>query len=382
MGFVTMLNRCDVELQTGLLQISVHNARYPLEKLLTFGARQNPKRRYLFISKVLGKYVPCLPSDMRETYQTLAKVVEQAVSFPHLTWVLGVAETATGLGAGVAQELKRSGLEDVIYSHTTRCDLDRDINFSITEAHSHAPSHLIYRLGSTLAERQIESVVIVDDEISTGKTLEQLSRKLQQNLPQLKTIVWVSLVNWLSMEQRETYRKAYPELTFTFISLLDGSYQFYADEQFPLQLPDKTASGISSANSRDDIGRTGYLATAEPEVSFYTPQGIRLDTSQLNPTEKYTVIGTGEFTYQPFLFAEKLQEEGVDVIFQSTGRSPVLEGAGITSKQSFFDEAQKGVYYLYNLPKNRQAIILYETYEQYSSCPFRLKINAITAILT
>jgi adenine/guanine phosphoribosyltransferase-like PRPP-binding protein len=371
MGFVTMLNRCDVELQTGLLQISVHNARYPLEKLLTFGARQNPKRRYLFISKVLGKYVPCLPSDMRETYQTLAKVVEQAVSFPHLTWVLGVAETATGLGAGVAQELKRSGLEDVIYSHTTRCDLDRDINFSITEAHSHAPSHLIYRLDSTLAERQIESVVIVDDEISTGKTLEQLSRKLQQNLPQLKTIVWVSLVNWLSMEQRETYRKAYPELTFTFISLLDGSYQFYADEQFPLQLPDKTASGISSANSRDDIGRTGYLATAEPEVSFYTPQGIRLDTRQLNPTEKYTVIGTGEFTYQPFLFAENLQEEGVDVIFQSTGRSPVLEGAGITSKQSFFDEAQKGVYYLYNLPKNRQAIILYETYEQYSSCTNR-----------
>ncbi|WP_293266714.1 phosphoribosyltransferase domain-containing protein [Neptunomonas sp.] len=377
-----MLNRCDVELQTGLLQISVHNARYPLEKLLTFGARQNPKRRYLFISKVLGKYVPCLPSDMRETYQTLAQAVKQSLLLHSNTWVLGVAETATGLGAGVAQELKRSGLQNVIYSHTTRCDLDRDIGFSITEAHSHAPSHLIYSLDSTLAEQQVESVVIVDDEISTGKTLEQLSQKLQQNLPQLKTIIWVSLVNWLSVEQREAYRQAYPQLSFTFISLLDGSYRFYADEQFPLQLPDKTASGISRANSRDDIGRTGYLASPEPEVLFYTPQGTRLDISQLNPTEKYTVIGTGEFTFQPFLFAEDLQAQGVDVVFQSTGRSPVLEGAGITSKQSFFDEAQRGVYYLYNLQKNRQAIILYETHEQYFSCPFRLKLNAITAILT
>lgn len=377
-----MLNRCDVELQTGLLQISVHNARYPLEKLLTFGARQNPKRRYLFISKVLGKYVPCLPSDMRETYQTLAQAVKQSLLLHSNTWVLGVAETATGLGAGVAQELKRSGLQNVIYSHTTRCDLDRDIGFSITEAHSHAPSHLIYSLDSTLAEQQVESVVIVDDEISTGKTLEQLSQKLQQNLPQLKTIIWVSLVNWLSVEQREAYRQAYPQLSFTFISLLDGSYRFYADEQFPLQLPDKTASGISRANSRDDIGRTGYLASPEPEVLFYTPQGTRLDISQLNPTEKYTVIGTGEFTFQPFLFAEDLQAQGVDVVFQSTGRSPVLEGAGITSKQSFFDEAQRGVYYLYNLQKNRQAIILYETHEQYFSCPFRSKLNAITAILT
>jgi adenine/guanine phosphoribosyltransferase-like PRPP-binding protein len=382
MGFVTMLNRCDVELQTGLLQISVRNALYPLEKLLTFGARQNPKRRYLFISKVLGKYVPCLPSDMRETYQTLASVVEKTLKSQSITWVLGVAETATGLGAGVAQELKRSGLENVIYSHTTRCDLEREIDFSITEAHSHAPSHLIYRLDSALAEQQIESVVIVDDEISTGRTLEQLSQKLQQNLSQLKTIVWVSLVNWLSVEQREAYRQAYPQLNFTFISLLDGSYRFYADEQFPLQLPDKTASGISSANSRDDIGRTGYLASAEPNVSFYTPQGTKLDISQLNPAEKYTVIGTGEFTYQPFLFAEDLQNQGVDVTFQSTGRSPVLEGAGIASKQSFFDEAQKGVYYLYNLPENRKVIILYETHEQYSSCPFRLKLNAITAILT
>lgn len=377
-----MLNRCDIELQTGLLQISVHNALYPLEKLLTFGARQNPKRRYLFISKVLGKYVPCLPSDMRETYQTIAKVVKQRLSLHSMTWVLGVAETATGLGAGVAQELKRSGLKRVIYSHTTRCDLDRDLNFSITEAHSHAPSHLIYRLDSTLTEQHIESVVIVDDEISTGKTLNQLSQKLQQNLPQLKTIVWVSLVNWLSVAQQEKYRQAYPQLTFSFISLLDGSYQFYADEQCPLQLPDKTASGISRANSRDDIGRTGYLVSAEPEVSFFTPQGVRLDISQLNPAEKYTVIGTGEFTYQPFLFAENLQGQSIDVIFQSTGRSPVLKGAGIKSKQSFFDEAQKGVYYLYNLPKNRQVIILYETHEQYCSCPFRLKLNAITAILT
>ena len=64
-----MLNPQDIELQTGKLQISVYSTRYPLDTLLTFGSRQNPKRRYLFISKVLGKYFPCKPSEMRQTYR-------------------------------------------------------------------------------------------------------------------------------------------------------------------------------------------------------------------------------------------------------------------------------------------------------------------------
>lgn len=376
-----MLNQHDIELQTGKLQISVSSARYSLDSLLTFGSRQNPKRRYLFISKVLGKYVPCKPSEMRQTYRVLAEGIQKKCAPEASTWVLGVAETATGLGAGVAQELKRHGLNDVVYSHTTRCELSCEVAFSIIEEHSHAPSHLIYAFNQTTVKEKIETVVIVDDEISTGKTLEQLTRELDQHLPNLKHVIWTSLVNWLSVEQRETYQQAYPQLTLSFDSLLDGSYQFVANEKFDPKLPDNTASGISTANSRADIGRTGYWVSPTPEVSFYTPQGELFDITCLDTSAHYTVIGTGEFTYQPFLLAEQMQNSGFDVLFQSTGRSPMLQSDGISRKESFFDATQQGIYYLYNQPQGRQSIMFYETEGQYLSCPFREKLDAIVAIL-
>lgn len=380
-GLITMISRHDIELQTGQLKISVHDAKYPLEELLTFGARQNPKRRYLFMSKVLGKYVPCLPSDMRKTYQLLAKSIVQKIKFPSTVWVLGIAETATGLGAGVAQELARCQTQNVIYSHTTRYHLKRDMDFSIFERHSHAPDHLIYRLDDTLPADEVESIVFVDDEISTGKTLDQLTKKFQSHRTKIKHVFWVSLVNWLSEDQRDLYRKEYPLVKFHFISLLDGSYSFLENNSFKLQLPDQTAIGISRIANRDDIGRTGYLASAEQQARFYTPDKQLLDINLLDKDKKYIVLGTGEFTYYPFLFAEKLQNSGFNVLFQSTGRSPILEGKGVKSKQSFFDEAQEGIYYLYNQPKNRQTILLYETIEQYLKCPFWKKLSAITAIL-
>ena len=92
------------EILTGRLEIDVLKARLPMNDILTFGARQNPKRGYLFISKILGKYIPCRPTKMRESYQLLAKDILTHMSTSKNVWVLGVAETAVGLGGlGVAR---------------------------------------------------------------------------------------------------------------------------------------------------------------------------------------------------------------------------------------------------------------------------------------
>lgn len=374
-----MHNQQGIQLQTGKLQISVTQARYPLDTLLTFGARQNPKRRYLFISKVLGKYIPCLPSDMRQTYSALVENI--ALNCHSNTWVLGVAETATGLGAGVAEELNRKIENDVIYSHTTRCNLPDEVAFSIVEEHSHAPSHLIYALSKDIDKQSIETVVIVDDEISTGRTLEQLTVQLQCYLPHLKQIIWTSLVNWLPPTKRDDYTRKNKEIDLSFNSLLDGQYQFTNNPQFNAPLPENTASGISDSQNRSDTGRTSLVVTTKPLACFSSPEGINLTPQQLDKQTPYTVIGTGEFTYQPFLFAEQLQHQGFDVLFQSTGRSPMLEGAGIQRKESFYDEKQQGLFYLYNQPDGRTPILLYESIFQYENCPFREKLNAICAIL-
>ncbi|MEH6444922.1 MAG: phosphoribosyltransferase domain-containing protein [Oceanospirillaceae bacterium] len=386
-----------IQLQTGELQVSVLRARFPLDTLLTFGSRLNPKRRFLFVSKVLGKYVPCQPNAMRESYLAMAEQIQPFIAESANVWVLGVAETATGLAAGVAQEITRKSCaamildknatvdntsteKKLIFSHTTRCELAKAIDFKIVEAHSHAPSHLIYQLEDKHDYQSVTSVVLVDDEISTGKTLAQLTENILERLPQLTTIIWASLVNWISEHQRQDFKKRYPSITLEFCSLLDGTFSFSADECFQEELPEKTATGISNALCRSDLGRAGYLMGTQPSIEFKSLEG-QLITSNLDKSKAYVVVGTGEFSYQPFLLAEYMQQLGFDVLFQSTGRSPAIEDHGISSKLSGFDEGQQGTYYLYNFPQHRQPIICYENIEQYQSCPFKDDLQAQVAIL-
>ena len=378
-----MSDKYQIELQTGILDIVVTGYQQPLHQLLTFGSRQNPKRRYLFISKVLGKYVPCRPSVMRESYQQLAAEVV-GTDLVGKVWVLGVAETATALGAGVAQEVQVNSRHEIIYSHTTRYQLSHTVNFSIKEAHSHAPSHLVYALDSSLQSAEAETVVIVDDEISTGKTLNQLTQKLQQQLPRLKKVVWACLVNWLSPEEQQTFQRHYPDIELAFCDLLNGSFTFKVNEQLAVDLPAKTATAICSLSNLRDSARTGYHVreTARNSFHFVDADQQPLTMSSFDSTQKYTVIGTGEFMHLPFLFAEQMESLGFDVTVQSTGRSPVLEGYGIERKESFFDTAHNGVFYLYNRSQNRHPIMLYETAEQYSSCQLRTRINATAGILS
>ncbi len=378
-----MNNNYSVDLPVGKLDIAVSKARLPLSTLLTFGARENPKRNYLFISKVLGKYVPCRPSVMRNSYKELAGELIKYCTVNEKLWVLGVAETATALGAGVAQEANREGYTEVIYSHTTRYNLPHQIDFSIEEAHSHAPSHLIYDLNAQIDKSDIQTVVIVDDEITTGKTLNQLSIAIKKNLPKLKKIIWMSLVSWLSPQERSDFEQIHPDITLQFCSLLDGCFNFEAIQGINPRLPEKTICGIADIDCRADNGRRGYeLTDTSINTEFATHDGDLLCIDNMDRKKAYTVIGTGEFLHQPFLFAEMMEEQGFDVVVQSTGRSPILPGVGIQRKESFFDVSHQGDFYLYNRPVERHPIILYETWAQYNNCSLKDRFQATTGILT
>ncbi|ARU54689.1 phosphoribosyl transferase family protein [Oleiphilus messinensis] len=370
-----------IQLPAGELEITVFNALSPLEQLLTFGSRQNPKRKYLFISKILGKYIPCRPESMRDSYVKLANSIQPEIESSGPVWVMGVAETATALGAGVAQELQQLSESDVFYSHTTRYRLPSDVAFSITEVHSHAPAHIVYELETHFPCEAVQSVVLVDDEVSTGNTLRQLTEALQLRLPELRNVFWVSLVNWLSPKQKQAIQAGFPQVTLHFIELLSGAYRFEDNGAFNPGLPRNTAIDISNVENRDDTGRLGLWTNNGPQARFSTPAGHLIDPGNLHQNEKYVVIGTGEFTYFPFLFAETMEKQGLDVLFQSTARSPVLPGGPIKSKQSFLDEAHGAVFYLYNLPADRKAIMLYENQAQYEGCTLHAKINALTGIL-
>jgi len=56
---------------------------------------------HLFVSKVLGKHWPVRPTVMREIH---ARLATQIANLPGPLLVIGMAETATALGRGVAEE--------------------------------------------------------------------------------------------------------------------------------------------------------------------------------------------------------------------------------------------------------------------------------------
>lgn len=135
---------------------------YPHAKTLAGVAQRvhNTKRSFLFVSSALGKSVPAEPTAVISTANALAELIRAHLSGASV--VVAYAETATGLGTQVAMHL------DTPVVSTTRTFGD-DAWLRFTEPHSHAAQHAIRHQFAPL--EQASTIVLVDDEFSTGTTL-------------------------------------------------------------------------------------------------------------------------------------------------------------------------------------------------------------------
>ena len=351
-----------VKLQCGDLHLSIHRTDLNLDQLLDFASRANPKRGFLFVSKILGKHLACSPAQMRMSYDLLARKIGTSSK---TSLVIGMAETATGLGAGVAESLARvSDIQgQVIYQQTTRHELDLERFVYFDEVHSHAPDQLIYPPSSDLNEAylQCERLVLVDDEISTGRTLKELALALSTRLHQISAkpldqyeVIFVSLVSWLSEDQKHSLQNLCP-FQIRFESLLEGSFSFEPSPEFRPKLPGQVSSVQKAMSPHMDLGRRGIdiLKFSNQIKESFRP------LKNLKKEQAVAVIGTGEFTYVPFLLAEYLQTQGFEVSFQSTTRSPILESEVIQNSLKLLDEHGEGVSnYLHNPPLDQQQIVI------------------------
>ena len=353
-------------MRAGTLAIETQREDLSLATLLDFASRQNPKRGFLFVSKVLGKHIPCRPSSMRVVYDRLAA---QLPNLPGPVIAIGMAETATALGGGVADSLaRRTVRDDVFYLHTTRHYLAAPILLRFDESHSHAPDHILYAPCTRQGEifQHAQSLLLIDDEISTGRTLALLAKGLAAHMPRLKKIVLVSIVNWLSTERQHALAQQIP-VAIAFANLLEGQFDFQPDPSFTPSLPTVTSAQRRSRYARDDTDRVGLRLPA-------SAQQLPLHES---PSGPLVIVGTGEFAFIPFLAAECLEQKGRDVLFQSTTRSPIIEGEAIQSKLVFNDEHDEGIVnYIYNLPNDRQVIAVYEHTAMARAHEFPKLVNA------
>lgn len=158
---------------------------------------QNPKRSYLLVNPLQAKHIPVSPAASLDMMAALGAQV--AAAHPEARLVIGFAETATAIGAAVAAGLG----PDCVYLHTTRELLAGDwILFQ--EEHSHAVEQ---RLCADQLAAWIEAtptVVFVDDELSTGRTLRNMVRQLRERFPLLaeRQLVAASILSRVSPEDQ------------------------------------------------------------------------------------------------------------------------------------------------------------------------------------
>ena len=193
-------------LSRGTMVLDIASGTFALGDLIRMAERQNPKRGFLFVSTVLGRHIPVSAGSHRVILEQLAEGVSGKIDTASDVLVMGYAETATGLGAGVHDALrKRMTSGRIGYLPTTRHPGDREVWCSFSEDHSHVTGHSILQpeqddLKGLAAQAQ--TLVLVDDEATTGKTFSNLISALASVGRTFEHICLVTLTDWSAGDVR------------------------------------------------------------------------------------------------------------------------------------------------------------------------------------
>jgi adenine/guanine phosphoribosyltransferase-like PRPP-binding protein len=335
-----------IELKTGTLKLKETN---DLKELTGYGSRINPKRGYLFVSKVLGKHIPVKPHKMKEIYTKLANKIKPHINLLKPTIVIGFAETSTALGQGVFEELD---IKNSFYIHSTRYTLNKEKLFEFYEEHCHAPSHVFYKPEDKQMLKIINeafNIILIDDEVTTGKTANNMINELKKILPTAENFILGTILNW-TKEEFENYE---------IISLYKDSFTFEENKNFKTnEIYQSIPKSIS------------YLDEEKVLIKNYGRLGIRkIDYSKIfekqiekekYKNKKILVLGTSEFMYIPYLLAKYMEQQGIEVYYQVTTRSPANIDRDIESRILFKDNYFENIdNFLYNIEnKNYDNVII------------------------
>ncbi len=333
-----------IPLASGTLRLALHREDLPIEQLCDYACRRNPKRSFLFVSKVLGRHHAIEPSVPRSIARKLADRLPADLPGPVL--VIGLAEMAVALGQLVHMEYaRRAHRPDVLSLQSTRHRvLDTPLRFQ--EKHSHAAQHYLHSPEKPAAKAlfdQSRTLIVVDDEITTGNTAVELARIWRASCPHAERLVVVTPICFASSE---TMSKALG-LPVSVHALVEGTLDFEPNPTWiPGVLPKVQTTNVDhTATLRRDSARLGRLdpAAITPEIA-----AVAISLAPRSG-ERILVLGTGEFTYEPLLLGEALSALGATVLLQATSRSPIHLGHAIRSVLELPDAYGEGIQnFLYN----------------------------------
>lgn len=338
------------------VKINNKNQNINIEDLVGLALRRNPKRAHLLVSKVLGKHIPASPGLIVAAGQLLGakaynalgghvagldavsalikeKLNGSEVEFPKFdipayipAIVVGYAETATSLGHIVAEYLYAPYIHSTRYGHEDKVPYGK-----FEEAHSHATSHKLLPEDEEFFNNDLP-MVLVDDELSTGKTILATIDELQALNPRKKYIV-VTLIDCRNeadkLELENFGAKIGAEITV--VSLSEGVVSY------PDNIVDRAAGIISDMPAKDVSHNARMWQTSRISVDFSSYNHPRYGVDDFDAElakeisdkvwekakGKTLILGTEEFMYLPVTIGQHLETTGMDVYSSSTTRSPV-----------------------------------------------------------
>ena len=384
--------------------------------LLGLALRNNPRRAQLLVSRVLGKHVPTDPRVVHAAGLLLGGLVADALACrpprtlpvdllhdavrgapgaagalhvearaavapePVDAVVLGFAETATALGHCVAEAL---GGAD--YLHSTRRPVAGVATAgSFVEEHSHHTGHLLLPSDPALLAGP-RPLVLVDDELSTGRTAVNTIAALHRTAPRahyvLATLVdlrddalaglpdgvrvdVVALTRArleLPPDLAERAAALRAELACATPARVDVTARAGAPARvllgelgWPAGLPAGARHGFTTAHHR-------LLAVALPELAAELARA-----ADVRVGERTLVLGTEELMAVPLRLAAALADAGHDVRFSTTTRSPAVVAdepdyaltSGIVFPSHDDPADGPGPRYAYNIARNWDHVLV------------------------
>lgn len=345
-----------------------YTTSYTKETTLRVAKRyRNAKRAYLLVNPLQAKHMPVSPTEALTMMRTLGEGLRQ--EFPGARLVLGFAETATALGAAVASRLG----PDCAFLTTTREAGEGSGWVRFLEEHSHAAEQKLWGGDLDALLQETDTVLFVDDEISTGKTLRNMVAQLTRRWPALgeKTLVAASLLNRVTPEQEEALADA--GITCRCLVRLpqeDHTAQVadWTVTEAPPTVPQnlsfrqETLPGEGLLDPRKTLRIGAYDSSCQAVAEAML-------SCALGPVEtlgKALVLGTEECMYPALILGEKLERLGAEVCCHATTRSPIglCDAPGYPIRSgwklpSFYEEERTT--YVYNLKEYDTVIVVSDT---------------------
>lgn len=304
---------------------------YTESELVRIAKRENNnKRNYLVVNRLQGKHIPVNASEALLMFDKLAEKVQGAYGNERVLFI-GFAETATAIGAAVAHGCNG------MYMQTTREIIENVDYIFFSEEHSHATEQKLVKDDLDKICEDIDRIVFVEDEVTTGKTILNIINILEQEYPMIGKYAVASILNGMNAEAYceyenrgidlhflvKTDHSGYPRRADKFGD--DGEYINLRENAPPkvreaLEVEYISFEGLPNGRRLNDINQydavIGRLCSmVDEKIRFFSTENV---------LQRVLVLGTEEFMYPALRVAEFLENKNITARCHSTTRSPIV----------------------------------------------------------